>query len=370
MSACAVPTMPTQVWRDTRSVALLGMGHALPGEPLSTAQLLAQVQQQFGISVGRSGSIVASRLGVATRHLCRELRSRSEAPRAGHSNAELAAGALQGALNEAKLRCTDLSFLIGHTATPGQSLPPNVARVAELVGYDGPFVELRQACTGFASALILARGLLDAPHCGPVAIVGSETGSVFFDPMRAAEDHGQLVNMLQMGDGAAACVLGPQLGQRGAQISNLYFGQIGRQRRPGLQFRAGGSDYADLVGGQSPRHELAEFDHDFRAVRECGPALFEQGIAAAASMGVDLQTLDYIIPHQANGNMARLLAPRLGVAADRIFVNADCVGNTGSAAIWLALAQLRRHLHAGQRVLILGAEATKHMFGGMLYVHG
>jgi 3-oxoacyl-[acyl-carrier-protein] synthase-3 len=87
-------------------------------------------------------------------------------------------------------------------------------------------------------------------------------------------------------------------------------------------------------------------------------------------MGIELNQVDYIIPHQANGHMAKLLAPRIGFDAKRIFVNADRIGNTGSAAIWLALAQLRARMHRGERALILGAEATKHMFGGMLYVHG
>ena len=353
------------VWRDTRSCAVLGMGRALPGKAVSTTHLLAHLHRQYGVDVRRSGGVAARRLGIEARHICRDFVERREPPRAGHGNAELAARALQSALQEAGLRSNDLSFLIGHTATPGQPLPPNITRVAELIGYDGPFVELRQACTGFANALIMARGLLDAPHSGPVAIVGSETGSVFFDPLRAAEDHAQLVNLLQMGDGAAACVVGRGAPGHGAQFSHIYFGQIGRERRAGFELKAAGSNHAAAAA-----REVPEFEHDFGAVREHGPLLFEQGIAAATSMGIDMQQVDYLIPHQANGHMAKLLAPRIGVDASRIFVNADRLGNTGSAAIWLALTELRTRLRHGERVLVLGAEATKHMFGGMLYVHG
>jgi 3-oxoacyl-[acyl-carrier-protein] synthase-3 len=352
-----------RVWCDARTCAVLGMGYALPGEALTTQHLLERIQHRFGVNVRRSGAIASRRLGVATRHVCRDFDERHEAPRGGDSNAELAARALHKALREAGLRSSDLSYLIGHTATPGQALPPNITRVAELIGYDGPLMELRQACTGFANALVMARGMLDAPHGGPIAIVGSETGSVFFDPLHAAEDHGQLVNLLQMGDGAAACVLGPSTSEHGARLSNIYFGQIGRKRSAGFELNAGGSNHVAMPGNP------AEFVHDFGAVRKHGPVLFEQGIAAAASMGIDLCDVDYIVPHQANGHMAQLLAPRLGVAADRIFVNADRVGNTGSAAIWLALAELRTQMRHGERALILGAEATKHMFGGMLYIH-
>jgi 3-oxoacyl-[acyl-carrier-protein] synthase-3 len=60
----------------------------------------------------------------------------------------------------------------------------------------------------------------------------------------------------------------------------------------------------------------------------------------------------------------------LGIDPRRVFVNAQRLGNTGSAAIWLALAELRQSLEWGESALALGAEATKYMFGGFHYVHG
>jgi len=62
-------------------------------------------------------------------------------------------------------------------------------------------------------------------------------------------------------------------------------------------------------------------------------------------------------------------AGSLGLAPERIVVTADRLGNTGSAAIWLALAQMRSTLNPGETVLALGAEATDFMFGGFRYRH-
>lgn len=348
-----------RVWREPGALAVLGMQAALPGEPLATEDLLDRLASRFGVDVRRAGRTVARRLGVETRHVCRDFRARRERPRAGHRNCELAAEALRGALREAGMAPNDLRYLIGHTASPSSLVPPNVALIAELIGYDGPFVELRQACTGFANALVIANGLV-AGGGGPVAIVGSETGSVFFDPERAAQDHGQLVNLLQMGDGAAAVVL-DRAGERATStLSHFYFGQIGRDRAPGLELTAGGSD-APQADGQ------IEFEHDFAAIRRHGPELLEQGLAAARSLGVDADSVDYLVPHQANGRMAQVLAAHAPVCAERVFVNADRLGNTGSAAIWLAIAELRARAQRGTTALVLGAEATKHMFGGFLY---
>src|SRR5271155_4436789 len=99
-------------WRDARSVNLLGMGAALPGEPISTVQLLERLHARFEVDVRRQGAALAARLGIHTRHICRDLASRHEAPRAGDSNAELAARALQAALNESGMGPNDLSYLI------------------------------------------------------------------------------------------------------------------------------------------------------------------------------------------------------------------------------------------------------------------
>jgi len=340
------------------------MGTALPGPPVSTAELLARVEQRFGVAVSSRGGRLASRLKIATRHICRDFEARHEVPRRGHSNPDLATAALRAALNEAQIEVGDLAYLIGHTASPACLVPPNIALVADRVGFTGPYMELRQACTGFANALVIAQGLTSVAGAKAVAIIGSETGSVYFDPQRAGEDVSQLVNLVMMGDGAAAIVVGPDDSRSGARISRNFFGQVGRGRSSGFTLHAGGSDEPFIEGG------ALEFEHDFAAVQSSGPELFYHGAAAARALGIGVETVEHVIPHQANGRMAELLGPFLGIEPDRVFVNAGRLGNTGSAAVWLALAELRTSLETGASVLALGAEATKYMFGGFHYVHG
>src|SRR5262249_38979657 len=109
-----------------------------------------------------------------------------------------------------------------------------------------------------------------------------------------------------------------------------FFGQAGLGRKAGLALSAGGSDTAAVGGG------ILEFEHDYAAVRASGPELFDHGAAVARSLGAAVEAVDYIVPHQASGRMAERLGSRLGLESRRVFVNADRVGNTGSAAIWLA----------------------------------
>lgn len=359
----------SRIWRGRGELSVLGMGFTLPGEPISTKTLLAKITQGFDVDVSRRGQVFAEKLNIRQRYICRDFADRIEGPKKGFRNPDLAASAVKKALDEAGLDMSDIGYLIGHTATPATPVPSNISLVADKLDYIGPHMELRQACTGFANALVVAEGLLAAENAKPVVIVGSETGSTFFDPARLAEDTGQIVNLVQMGDAAAAVVLAPykdipRTGRRTGTLSRAFYGQIGNQREPGFSLRHGGSDCPSSPDG------VLEFSHAFSDVRTNGPELFVAGLKAAAAQEIDVEAVDYVLPHQANGLMDVLMEQHMGIDRKRVVVNADKVGNTGSAAIWLALAMKRASMKSGERLLALGAEATKYMFGGFLYRHG
>jgi 3-oxoacyl-[acyl-carrier-protein] synthase III len=311
------------------------------------------LEDRFAFAAGREAKAIARRMGIATRHICRPFIERHEAALAGCSNADLAATAINNALADAGLAIGDVGYLIGHTATPIQPLPGNIAFVADRIGYAGPHVELRQACAGFANALMIAFGLIAGGLDAPVAIVGSETGSLFFDPDRAAVDRGQCLNLVQMGDGAAAIIVAPGAPGK-STISCAWFGATGLGCPPGLQMHPARN----------------EFKHDYASIAKSGPALFAAGVEAATAQGIAIDTVDFMVPHQVSGSIRTQIANHLSVNQERVFGNAHRVGNTGSAAIWLALAELRASgLSSGSRILVLGAEATKYMHGGFLYQH-
>ena len=204
-------------WSSQLPLAVLGTGAALPGAPITTETLVSRMVDRFGYRTPRRALAIADRLGIRTRHHARDWAARHEAARAGDGNADLAARAVRQALAAAGVEVSEVAYLIGHTTSPESALPGNIALVADRLGYAGPHIELRQACTGFANALMVASGLIALAPGRPVVIVGSETGSLWFDPDRL-EEPGQLVNLIQMGDGAGAIVLGVGAGD-GARIN-------------------------------------------------------------------------------------------------------------------------------------------------------
>ncbi len=354
------------LWIDDRSVAVLATGKALPGEPISNDALLNRLAVHLGLDVKRRGQTVARLLGIETRHIARAFNAPVEPTTSGQSNADLSARAVKSALTAADLTLDRVAYLIGHTATPDHPLPSNIAAVAERLSYQGPFAEFRQACTGFVNALIFAVGILAQVKDHVVVIVGSETGSVFFDPRRACGDDGQLVNLMQMGDGAAAIVLANanHAHARLGTLGHLFHGQVGSQRKPGLTMRDSGACQPWTDGA------VAAFEHDFDGIKIHGLDLFAAALGGARAAGVDLSDLSHVLPHQANGRLDRLLVPLLAPHTPKIATQARVLGNTGSAAMWLALDEVCQIMPAGDRALLLGAEATKYMFGGAVFERG
>ncbi len=339
---------------------LLGSGTALPGPAVGNEQLLAYLDRHCSPGKARLAGRLAKRLGITARHVSRDLSLPLSGTRPGFDAPSLCQQALQQALQGQAM-----SYLLGHTATPHTLLPSNVAWVAEKMDFAGPYLELRQACTGFANALSVAAAMIAENTGTTVGIVGSETGSAYFRITEDFADREQLLNFVQMGDGAGAVAVTADDGAGGAVISDVFVGQVGKDKAPGIRLSGGGSADPACSAG------LPYFRHDARSVRRHGEQLLAAGVDAIQSRGLALEDFDWIIPHQANGLMAELLAARFPATRGKVFVTADRLGNMGSAAIWVSFDTLRRsgQLHQGQRVLVLGAEASKYLYGGFVYTH-
>ncbi len=342
------------------TLKLLGSGSALPGNVVDTDELLASLAAHCSDDKVRLARKYAERLGIRSRHVSRYLSTARSGTRAGFDAPALCAAAIEAAGDH-----RDLTYLVGHTTTPHTLLPSNIAWVADKLAYPGPHFELRQACTGFASALAIGAAMIAENSDARIGIVGSETGSPYFDISQDFADREQLINFVQMGDGAGAVLLGADDGSGREVITDIYVGQIGLGMKPGISLNGGGS------AGPSCDHGLPSFNHRARDVRKNGEKLLEAGIRAIESRGHSLHEFDWIIPHQANGHIADLFAARFPETKGKVFVTADRLGNLGSAAIWVSFDELRRSgaLRRGQRVLVLGAEASKYLYGGFVYTH-
>ncbi|WP_062270773.1 3-oxoacyl-ACP synthase III family protein [Endozoicomonas arenosclerae] len=341
---------------------LLGSGSALPGASVDNATLMTHLANACGDKMARKARAFARQLGIESRFLSRRLDQSISTPTP--SAIDLSEESIQQALEEAGHPAS--GFLVTHTATPHTLLPSGAAWIADRLRLPCPYMELRQACTGFANALQIAQSMLGNNQAlKPIILSGSEVGSVFFDISPEFIDINQLVNFVQMGDGSGSVVVSQDDGSSEQIISHCFTGHIGLGQEPGFQLQ--GASSANPVCEQG----LPAFEHNPLAVRKLGPELFIKGLKAIFEQGFTLDDFAFILPHQANGHIDNQLSRHLGISKDRVVNDARQLGNLGSAAIWVSFDRLRNSgkLKRGDKVLILGAESTKYMYGGFIYTH-
>ncbi|MFT5709141.1 MAG: 3-oxoacyl-[acyl-carrier-protein] synthase-3 [Oceanospirillaceae bacterium] len=345
-------------------IKLVSCANAFPNQLITNDHLLEKLGLLCSKNSVRKARFIAKRLGIESRYLSRSLDSALSTP--SPSAIELSVDAIKQAMINTTSDVGQFGYLLSHTATPHTLLPSNAAWISDSLASSSPYMELRQACTGFASALQIAVPMLcHNPNMGSICIVGSETGSVFFDINDEFIDLQQLINYVQMGDCASAVILSAMDDVNQSYISHSFSGHIGIGKPPGFQLLGAGSGQAKCEKG------LPFFEHNATHVKAQGAELFLKGIEVIEGQGYKLADFKYIIPHQANGHIDSLISQHLNIEKEKVVNDAKHWGNLGSAAIWASLTGLIHSgkLSLGDKVLILGAEATKYMYGGFIYHH-
>jgi len=212
-----------------KPLKLLATASTLPGSPITNEQLFEAIKSQCESDDERTcgdhcepkrGSEaikqsdhyvrrakgIARLLGIKQRHMARRQDVAISKPTIDAP--ELGAQTISKLLNESGLSNKDVDYLITHTASPHTQIPGNCAWIADRVKLECPHMELRQACTGFANALFVASGLLGtSDEINTIAITGIEMGTLFFNFTPEFLDDEQLLNYMQMGDGAGGALL-------------------------------------------------------------------------------------------------------------------------------------------------------------------
>ncbi len=300
-----------------------GTGSFLPGNPVTNNDLVAR-------GIDTSDEWVVERTGIRQRHLA--------APEV--TSSELAYEASVRAIAAAGLQPADIDLIIVATSTPDYIFPSTAALLQARLGITngGAVFDLQAVCTGFAYALATAEKFIRSGSHKRVLVVGAEVFSRILD----WNDRGTCV---LFGDGAGAVVLEAS-------------------ERPGIlatALHADGSHNSILsVPGQVNRGEVVGDPF----LRMDGQAVFKFAVKVLvdvarevmAEAGVDIDAVDWLIPHQANIRIIQATGKRLGVPAEKVIATVGLHGNTSAASIPLALDLAVRdgRIQRGHKILLEG----------------
>ncbi|QQM31694.1 ketoacyl-ACP synthase III [Martelella lutilitoris] len=288
-----------------RSV-VCGFGSALP-ERVVTNDELRQL-------VDTSDSWIQQRTGIRQRYIAGP----------DETTASLGEQAARAALDNAGLTPADIDLIVVATSTPDNTFPATAVNIQNRLGMEHGFAfDMQAVCSGFVFALTTADNFIRAGRARRVLVIGAETFSRLLDWT-------DRTTCVLFGDGAGALVLEAQeegdAGNRGIIAASL---------------RSDGSHCKKLYvdGGVSTTGDIGHLRMEGREVFKHAVGMITDVIESAfAEAKIDIDQLDWLVPHQANRRIIEGSAKKLGIPMDKVVVTVDQHANTSAASIPLALA--------------------------------
>ncbi len=245
----------------------------------------------------------------------------------------LAVNAATAAIKDAGLAPDDIDEIIVATDTPEMYTPDTAALVQDMLGCRNiPTYDLGgSGCAGFIQALDVARARI-AFEPKRVLVIGVELITRLMDWQDRA-------TAVLFGDAAGAVVLGPSSGR--ATLLDVVSGTDGSAA--GILTLAAG-------GTRSPFNAESLESGDYRRIIMDGRRVFTDAVMRMSDAVTEvlhridrsIGDVDLLIPHQANLRILEAVRRKLGMAEERVYVNVQEYGNTGSATVPFAMWECSR----------------------------
>ncbi len=260
----------------------------------------------------------------------------------GKATSDMAADAVENLLNNYEIDRDKVDCLILATATPDFGLAPAAALVCSKAGLKNAWsFDLNGACSGFLYALTVGSSFIECGRYHNVLVVGA-------DKMSSIVNYDDRNTCILFGDGAGAVLLTKDTG--GSGILQSLFGADG-SGTPHLLVPAGGSlSPADTETIESKQHYIHQ---DGKTVfRQAVKHMSESTRNLMLHNGLTPETVDWVVPHQANIRIIQAVSSETGIPIDKFKINIHKYGNTTSATIPLCLWEFKDDFKKGDNILI------------------
>ena len=311
---------------------ILGTGHHVPPKVVTNFDVMKMMET--------TNEFIVERTGVRCR--------RHAEPDVSAS--DLAVPACLAAVADAGLTMDRVDLLIMNTITPDHADPGCAFFLQAKLGVPGIAVmDIRQQCAGLIYGLAIADHFVRAGTYRHVLVACSEVLSKRID----GSLDGRNIAIL-LGDGAGAVVVGPSDDRRKGILSTILHAD-GRGAKA-LYTAAPGSALGRMehITKEDIEAGRVHFRMDGRAVFDNGVARMSEAVFESLKVnGLTMDSIDLLIPHQANLRMLETIVARVAAPLEKVFVNVEEYGNMASACLPIALDQARKSGRAPDGSLVL-----------------
>ena len=284
---------------------IAGTGRYLPEKILTNFDLEKMVDT--------SDEWIRTRTGVERRHVVRD----------DETTSDMCVEAAKIAIEDAAVDVTDIDMVLVGTTSPDLIFPNCATLVQHRLGIPAcPAIGMEAACTSFIYALTTADKFIKAGETKCALIIGAECISKLVD----WTDRNTCV---LFGDGAGAVIvkasdepgiIATHLGADGQYKELLYY-PVGASK----ELHKAGTDEAGITMRGNEVFKVA--------VKTLGNVATE----ILEKAGIEMDALDWLIPHQANLRIIQATAKRLKLPMEKVILTVQDHGNTSAASVPMAL---------------------------------
>jgi 3-oxoacyl-[acyl-carrier-protein] synthase-3 len=245
---------------------------------------------------------------------------------------QFAIEASRDALEMAAVAPQDVDLVICATVTPDVPIPATACILQHGLGCrNAAAFDMSAGCSGFIYAQSVAKQFIVSGRCRNVLVVGAELLSKFLD----WTDRSTCV-IFADGAGAALmsegslprCVLASAMHSDGSMSDFICMEGGGSKYPASAETVARGMHFIRMRGNETFKIAVRSIEDVSREV--------------LGKAGLTPDDVTWFIPHQANQRIIDAVGDRLGIPAERCYVNIDRYGNTSAASIPMALDEAVR----------------------------
>ena len=308
-----------------KEVIIGGVGKYTPSRKVTNEQLSNMVDT--------NDEWIRSRTGIQSRYVS-----------SGEDTSNMAARASLDAIKDANISIQDIDLIVVATCTPDMFTPSTACLVQGIIGAENAVAfDIGAACSGFIYGLNVAKSLMITNNYKNAIVVGAENLSKSID----WEDRSTCV---LFGDGAGAVVL-----------------SISDTKGIGHSFCKSDGTKWDAI-----TIEVNDLDSPFlkdKIIRNSklkmkGNEVFKFATSTIVKSinkilednNLNIEDIDYIIPHQANTRIIDYAAKKLKLPIDKFYINIHEYGNTSAASIPIAISEMheKKLLKKGNKIILVG----------------
>lgn len=307
------------------NAVITGVGGYVPDYVLTNEEISRMVDT--------SDEWIMTRIGVKERRILNE---------EGLGTSYMARKAAKQLMQRTGSNPEDIDLVMVATTTPDYHFPSTASILCDKLGLKKAFAfDQQAACCSFLFALDTAAALVKSGKYKKVILVGA-------DKMSSMVDYTDRATCPIFGDGAGAVMIEATTEDYGIMDSILRTDGKGL---PFLHMKAGGSVCPPSYF--SVDNKMHYIYQEGRTVFKYAVSNMSDATAALAERNhLTKDSIDWVVPHQANLRIIDAVANRLEVPQDRVMINIHKYGNTSGATLPLCLWDFENQLKKGDNLIL------------------